>query len=286
MPNHVMNILEYDGPVSEIKRMQTLLSQPSNDGEGKPTAFNFQNIIPMPESLDIKSGTLTDQALRYVITCAGDRLTQRERDAVKREEARHKQFLITVSLTENTDRYAPMSPEELEQFEKSKTLSELGEAQSLGCAALSNLVNYDAMTWYDWRWREWGTKWNAYEVEAGDGVYYFETAWSPATPVIAKLAAMFPTISFRWRWADENYGENIGDIRYDWGRVTSRKEDPDFETRKEAIQFSKEVWGDDSPDEDEEVVDDDDDGGDNILDGLDTAATFVDDLGAQDDASN
>jgi len=50
---------------------------------------------------------------------------------------------------------------------------------------------------YEWRIREWGTKWGAYDVARRDYegvVLTFQTAWSPPFPVIVALAKMFPTV--------------------------------------------------------------------------------------------
>lgn len=54
---------------------------------------------------------------------------------------------------------------------------------------------------YEWRYKNWGTKWNAYRVEIVlreeyQAIIKFETAWSPPFPVIAKLAEMFPQCKF------------------------------------------------------------------------------------------
>ena len=50
--------------------------------------------------------------------------------------------------------------------------------------------------WYDWRLQNWGTKWNACNVEItrDDEDYLeirFDTAWSPAQPVIEKIRELY-----------------------------------------------------------------------------------------------
>ena len=69
------------------------------------------------------------------------------------------------------------------------------------------LEQYGFPSWYEWRCKNWGTKWNATE----DTFYYdwstyygktactfsFETPWCAAVPVIEKLATMYPELTFR-----------------------------------------------------------------------------------------
>lgn len=57
---------------------------------------------------------------------------------------------------------------------------------------------YGENNWYDWSYKNWGTKWNSVDAEAWDGEIQFQTAWSPCGPVIAALAEMFPMMRFTY----------------------------------------------------------------------------------------
>lgn len=63
---------------------------------------------------------------------------------------------------------------------------------------------------YDWCCSNWGTKWNFCNTEIrsyGSELHYtFDTAWSPITPVIAKMAARFPKLSFNYKYSEEGMG--------------------------------------------------------------------------------
>jgi len=52
---------------------------------------------------------------------------------------------------------------------------------------------------YDWCVANWGTKWNAYNVQRRDhgriSCVTFETAWAPPMPVIKALAERFPAVT-------------------------------------------------------------------------------------------
>jgi len=62
-------------------------------------------------------------------------------------------------------------------------------------------------TWYWWSINNWGTKWNAYStIVEGEEDVYFETAWSPASPVYLKLSEIFPDAVIKVSYQDEGGG--------------------------------------------------------------------------------
>lgn len=54
----------------------------------------------------------------------------------------------------------------------------------------------DGMVGYNWRVDNWGTKWDAHDVEARFGAtaceMFFDTAWGPPVDAIAELSRLFP----------------------------------------------------------------------------------------------
>lgn len=76
---------------------------------------------------------------------------------------------------------------------------------------------------YEWCIKNWGTKWNARVtnfIEDKDGtlVYDFDTAWSPAIPVITEASKMFPTLHFELHYTEESMAFK-GDTTFDNGEV-------------------------------------------------------------------
>lgn len=62
--------------------------------------------------------------------------------------------------------------------------------------------------WYNFNVREWGTKWDARDVdlleEHKTSLHYkFDTAWSPPTPVIEKLAQQNPNLTITLEYREE-----------------------------------------------------------------------------------
>lgn len=78
--------------------------------------------------------------------------------------------------------------------------------------------------WYDWVNNNWGTKWGFYQVsqkwEIKDdfsATISFQTAWSPAFPLIDKMAQLFPQLKITYSFADEG-GFFVGNAIYQNGQ--------------------------------------------------------------------
>ena len=64
MPNHVKNIVKMEG----ITKLPLFKTQYDKYEKRDVTSFDFNKLIPMPESLDIESGSITDEAIIYYVT--------------------------------------------------------------------------------------------------------------------------------------------------------------------------------------------------------------------------
>ena len=58
--------------------------------------------------------------------------------------------------------------------------------------------------WYSWRLANWGTKWDAYEVEIDDSEMHngfevtFDTAWSPPEEICHAIKEQFDNLCVSW----------------------------------------------------------------------------------------
>jgi hypothetical protein len=50
--------------------------------------------------------------------------------------------------------------------------------------------------WYNWCNKNWGTKWQPWEVEALENGFSFITAWDPPWVIIGQLMHQFPEVTF------------------------------------------------------------------------------------------
>lgn len=81
-------------------------------------------------------------------------------------------------------------------------------------------AKYGFTDWYEWRVFNWGTKWNASDVELRiesptNLVITFSTAWSPPEPIIKKIAQLYPFASLLLEWEEE--GGYYGSSEYEKG---------------------------------------------------------------------
>jgi len=73
----------------------------------------------------------------------------------------------------------------------------------------------------------WGTKWNAYsspDDRDNENNIYFQTAWSNVYNLIYILSTMFPDVSFKYTYADEDCGCNVGYYEIRNGVIKSKVE--------------------------------------------------------------
>ena len=97
--------------------------------------------------------------------------------------------------------------------------------------AKENIEKYGAADWYDWRVKNWGTKWDVGELcltDRSEGYAYFtfETAWSPIVEAISKIAKMYPELTFSLDYEESGMGffgkaifrdgELSSEWEYDW----------------------------------------------------------------------
>lgn len=228
MPNHVSNILKMEGIAS-----LPIFGEEKNRITGEMEKFlDFGKIIPMAESLNIESGSCTDEAIVYYAT---DRCTLPIR-AVPEEQ----QMLLgkVRNLFAGSEWVEEVFKRVLEKThgmpaEKKEELYKKGETYAF------NIKNYGHATWYDWCVANWGTKWNAYGCVVEEDQVTFQTAWSNPEPVITKLAEMYPEAHIEHTWADEDMGSNTGYREYIDGQWYGGYDDTD----QEAYEHYIECWG-------------------------------------------
>ena len=202
MPNHIMKLITLNGDEKVIEELRMQLKQKDSE----PGSLDFQKIIPMPESLNIEAGTKTDFGMKlYLIAAALD--ISEEQYAVSgdriRDVLRHTDYMAAKQVNDET----------------------LEEDLKIGKIAVENIKNYGAPDWYDWCIENWGTKWNAYDIEAcEDNQFKFCTAWSAPHPILRKLSELYPEIAITHQWADEDYGFNLGHREYLNGEMTYERE--------------------------------------------------------------
>lgn len=154
MPNHITNIVKFKGDKKQIelliKHVETINDE--EDFLGKKTGnkftrhFDFNKIIPMPESLNITSGSETDRGIA---------LADANSDEAKR--------MIGYNWKDDAGNVVNTYKQLVEYIKNSYPKTAEGkkryaEMVKLGQQAVENKKKYGCATWYDWAYANWGTK--------------------------------------------------------------------------------------------------------------------------------
>lgn len=76
---------------------------------------------------------------------------------------------------------------------------------------------FGACDWHEWQSTNWGTKWNAMgALDEGEHIHFL-TAWSTPFELIARLSNKYPGAEFNVRYADEDFGHNVGEYTFNSG---------------------------------------------------------------------
>lgn len=214
MPNYVTNIVSFDGPHEQVDK---LLDRIAFDGH--PGTFDFNKVIPMPKGLDLTEGSITDDAIDAYLSFArpgsksrlslDERLSSAEFQSILIGARNIRPFytpnflLTDQRIAELADVHRMIAPEDLVR---------------LGKRYMDNFREHGAPTWYGWSTQKWGTKWNndpeQRVIDDETGNLHFDTAWSMPEPVFVELSRQFPELTLEVRWADEDYGYNLGTRQY------------------------------------------------------------------------
>lgn len=195
MPNWTENQLIIKGSKRTLDAIQKRMQTDKN-------VFDFNALIPMPESLNVESGSMTDEAILVFLT---DKLKFKPSKRAKRS-ARIYQMLGNP--------FSKDWPSELYNRVKDRSADKLDYLFNLGKQYVENKEKYGCTTWYEWCNRHWGTKWNACSASVSRSsskrlAYEFLTAWDTPGPVIEALADTYPSASiehiYRYEGDDDEY---------------------------------------------------------------------------------
>lgn len=230
MPNHITNRLVLDGDEEEIRRLLDTVT--TKDEEGN-TLLIFDKIIPMPKELEISCDSEINKDLSNYLSAVNP-VNAAEVKGI--EKLSVEEYIKTISALKSF--YPDFSQTGIsgESYVMDKASAEKGQK------LVQNILNFGAPTWYEWRIQNWNTKWDAYLPEPFENnTLVFCTAWSRPKEVINRLAEMFPALSFEHRWADEDFGYNVGTAIYKCGKLAETYL-PECRT-VESCQLAAEILG-------------------------------------------
>lgn len=248
MPNWVKNIIHITGPAEDITNAIDLMRDKEVEGD-----IDFNNIIPMPERLEIVAGGYDkDYVALYLKTLDKSEIARLQAELHKRPVSFYKTYLrkyaesftIAAGFKDIPDEILKRMQDNIEH--DYKTLGSVS-MEDIGKAYIDNILEYGHDTWYEWHTHNWGTKWNADGCNIGDDYLEFNTAWDPSIPVTVELSRRFPNLKFFHEWADEGL-YRCGKSEICDGIET---EFVTFEDTEEMHEFACMLWGYDPDEEDE-----------------------------------
>lgn len=216
MPNNITNVMEFDCSVERFKEIAEYVRGFNAEPLGH---VDFNTLIPMPQDLDIEAGSRGTQGYEA-----------------------YKEYLVKAEHLSEPERT------KLEESYKVKFVDDPG-IWELGKQYYDNQRFYGATTWYEWRYANWNTKWNAYDcvpIDPEDRRLEFLTAWDAASPILEAISNKYPDVEITFSWADEDIGYNVGRMTVKAGEVTGEH----FVEggSKEAYELAAEIMGDDLSD--------------------------------------
>lgn len=211
MPNHCSNTFTFKGTSDDIAKLKSLViirrSPSDEDYDGLELAFDFNGVIPMPASLDINCGSISHFSTR-LLQLPEDTYLANCSEQLNAHQLKNLQGTLShlYDWEKLTVRHAIRL---LEAYPDLQSQCQLD--LELGRTCLQNIRLYGAANWYDWSMKNWGTKWNAYELvvhEDSETVLsgYFKTIGSPPQPVFETIAKQFPHIDIEFHYIGESMG--------------------------------------------------------------------------------
>lgn len=210
----------------------------TTDGDTGDRRFDFNTIVTMPKELDIIAGSVTDECMLLFINgmLEGCPAYEKYAELYKKYKCGKRFLLDNYPIQMSEEDFHSLTEKVLKFYhntDKEPCFRTKADVYAYGKQALDNYATYGFANWYDWRVANWGTKSNACASIIHGNEVWFDTAWSPAIPVIKKLAELHPDMSFLYEYANEQRGEGVGWVELVNGKV------PD-EARYD--NFSKEAY--------------------------------------------
>jgi len=224
MPNWVKNIITAKAEtINKIKEKYF-----END------ALSFEKVIPMPKTLNLVSGTVTNHSIYYAYS-KKDEKEQKEILKILINNSERDYIKIIAEIKEDTIKRIEDYALEYTPSEQEKNLG-IETFEQLGDTYINNIKEYGYATWYEWCIENWGTKWDACRVCYDENRIVFETAWSSPASILVAISKGLKNDEFELQFADEDFGsDNNGVVRFKNGIII----DEDLDKGED---FATDVW--------------------------------------------
>ena len=217
MPNWCVNQLDINGSEQEIVRLIELV-------KGDEDGFDFSKIVPIPDSPYYAANENQND---FVCGCkkvwveTKPMVGEWGKDGFEKAEGHWEVDGL------------PIVKELVDSGTIHDSVSAMFGGSDVCPVHKAGAISSQPDWWYNWNVANWGTKWNCGEVwhdrvhedskVEGKTSYNFDTAWSPAEPVVHALSGLFPTLTITHRYCEGGMGF-AGEVIYHAGNEISRQD--------------------------------------------------------------
>ncbi len=233
MPNWCVNQVDITGDEAEVAKLIEFV-------KGDEDAFDFANIVPIP---DAPYYAVSDGQSDFICGCKPEFvITKKAVEGAKGHEWEKEYGFEPQEGYWAVDGVA-VKKVNLDNGTLTSEVEQMFGGSEVCPKHDLPKISSQPDWWYNWNVANWGTKWNCGEVwhdraddDKIDGrtSYNFDTAWSPAEPVVAALAAKFPTLSITHRYCEGGMGF-AGQVIYNNGEEVLRDD-------YNAVELPDEAW--------------------------------------------
>ena len=181
-------------------------------------SFDFNKLIPMPDDLKLDAGSIEGDSIACYYLSLNDDEKNKLMKLLKSKEASYchnywSKYKDDIKKLENNPKRLNEKINNfngLFDFDKEKQFTSINE---LGKQYVENIKKYNFPQWYDWRVKNWGTKWNVeedvdivYDKNIDEYDISFQTAWSVPTGIVKRYSELCEDDEeFYWEYEDEDY---------------------------------------------------------------------------------
>lgn len=179
MPNHITNLISFGDQPEQVAAFHQMLRELRQE-DGVYGSIDFNKLIPMPESLDMESGSSTSDGLAaYRRFMMGDKTAE----AFRKEHP--EAWALGKQAYENIQQYGVPTWYE----------------------------------WCNRNWGTKWNAYSCAELDKNADTMEFMTAWSSVPGILEALSRKYPDQAVSYRWADEDIGSNVGEAVFQNGKM-------------------------------------------------------------------
>lgn len=229
MPNWTTNSVKFKGNKDDIEKIFNKILD--DDGD-----FDFNKLIPMPQTMHLPSPAFKGciyhflknffyhkDNIHFRILPLIEKALYSENPCQilpKFSNFREEEYfsILTSSHIEHPTIFHLRKKYNFKNNEKVRNSENFSRLlNEIGYIYIFNYIKYGCVSWYDWSYRFWGTKWNACETSREGNSLWFYTANGiplPVYDVLAKLCKQHK-VSFEAKFADEDVYGDAGTYTFD-----------------------------------------------------------------------